>query len=90
MINESDAANGRTDISDFRMKDHVAVMDHAIASSSPTKKAMDVYRGVDQLFDGNIMLDPKSLEIGQVISDKAFLSTTLLPTTSITDSRNIR
>lgn len=89
MINESDAANGRTDISDFRMKDHVAVMDHAIASSSPTKKAMDVYRGVDQLFDGNIMLDPKSLEIGQVISDKAFLSTTLLPTTSITDSRNI-
>lgn len=89
MINKSDAANGRTDISDFRMKDHVAVMDHAIASSSPTKKAMDVYRGVDQLFDGNIMLDPKSLEIGQVISDKAFLSTTLLPTTSITDSRNI-
>ena len=89
MINESDAANGRTDISDFRMKDHVAVMDHAIASSSPTKKAMVVYRGVDQLFDGNIMLDPKSLEIGQVISDKAFLSTTLLPTTSITDSRNI-
>ena len=89
MINKSDAANGRTDISDFRMKDHVAVMDHAIASSSPTKKAMDVYRGVDQLFDGNTMLDPKSLEIGQVISDKAFLSTTLLPTTSITDSRNI-
>lgn len=89
MINESDAANGRTDISDFRMRDHVAVMDHAIASSSPTKKAMDVYRGVDQLFDGNIMLDPKLLEIGQVISDKAFLSTTLLPTTSITDSRNI-
>ena len=38
MINKSDAANGRTDISDFRMKDHVAVMDHAIASSSPTKK----------------------------------------------------
>ena len=89
MINKSDAANGRTDISDFRMKDHVAVMDHAIASSSPTKKAMDVYRGVDELFDGNTMLDPKSLEIGQVISDKAFLSTTLLPTTSITDSRNI-
>lgn len=89
MINKSDAANGRTDISDFRMKDYVAVMDHAIASSSPTKKAMVVYRGVDQLFDGNTMLDPKSLEIGQVISDKAFLSTALLPTTSITDSRNI-
>ena len=89
MINKNDAANGRNDISDFRIRDHVAVMDYAISSSPATTKEFTVYRGVDQLFDGNMQIDPKLLEVGQVISDKAFLSTTMIPSSNITDSRNI-
>ena len=89
LINKNDAANGRSDISDFRIRDHVAVMDYAISSSPATTKEFTVYRGVDQLFDGNMQIDPKLLEIGQVISDKAFLSTTMIPNSNITDSRNI-
>ena len=89
LINKNDAANGRSDISDFRIRDHVAVMDYAISSSPATTREFTVYRGVDQLFDGNMQIDPKLLDVGQVISDKAFLSTTMVPSSNIMDSRNI-
>ena len=89
LINKNDAANGRSDISDFRIRDHVAVMDYAISSSPATTREFTVYRGVDQLFDGNMQIDPKLLDVGQVISDKAFLCTTMVPSSNIMDSRNI-
>ena len=89
LINKFDWNNGRNKASYLKIMDHVAVMDYAIESSPAVAKPFTVYRGVDQLFNGNNIVDISSLKVGDIISDKAFLSTTLLESTKITSDRDI-
>lgn len=80
----------RLDLARLQIDDYVSILDYVIDSSPRMQNDLVVYRGVYDAYKDGTKIDPSLLKPGDILSDSAFLSTTMLSSTSITnDNRNI-
>lgn len=66
------------DYSQIKIDDAIATMDNVIKKSPPLKEDTILYRGVNNVFFDGKKLDITDLKPGQIINDKATISTSLL------------
>lgn len=77
-IIRDNVTKGRKNIEGFTSDNYRNIIDSLIDGAPETKNDMIVYRGVNGIYDGNTQLDPMALRPGDIISDAAFTSTSLL------------